>query len=240
MRNKMAIVKNVLNLRAAYNALAERDHGVEGMGLVYGFTGAGKTTAISWMVNQVNGVYVRALRAWTLNTMLGALMIELGAAPLQRGSAPMVYHIVKRLVESGRPLFIDELDYLIGNRHELAMLESLRDIHDLSKAPVFLIGMSGTEKRLVHRPQIARRITQPVEFLPADADDARTLTETVCEIEVKDDLLADLHTQAKGSVGLMVNGLSKIEALAKANSWKTIDRDRWGNRQFFLNGAGRK
>lgn len=231
MRNKMAIVKNVMNLRASYEALAQRDHGVEGMGLVHGFTGAGKTTAIAWLVNQVEGVYVRAQATWTPSAMLGALMQELGAAPIHRGSAAMVTFIVTKLVERGRPLFIDEADYLLGN---LKMLESLRDIHDLSKSPVILIGMEGIEKRLVHRQQLARRITQWVEFLPADLDDARVLADTVCEVELDDDLLAALHAAAKGSAGLMVNGMARIEALAKANGWKKIDADRWGNRPFFL------
>jgi hypothetical protein len=233
----MAVTKNVVQLRAAYDALAQRDHGVEGMGLVFGLTGAGKSTSIAWLRDKCDGVYVRAVRAWTLHTMLGAIIAELGATPAgSRGSAKLVYQIVELLAKNGKPLFVDELDYLMGNRYELAMLESLRDIYDLSKSPVVLIGMKGVEKRIVNHQQIARRITQPVEFLPADAEDARTLTDTVCEVEVKDDLLADLHRAAEGNVGLMVNGLSKFEALSKANGWRSIDRERWGNRPFFLSG----
>ena len=231
MKNKMAIVKNVLNLRAAYDALAQRAHGVEGMGLVHGFTGAGKSTAIAWLKNKVDAIYVRATATWTPSAMLGALMLELGAQPLARGGAAMVEFIVKQLAERNRALFVDEADYLFSN---LKMLETLRDIHDLSKSPVVMIGMEGIERRLVHRQQLARRITQWVEFLPSDAEDARVLANDVCEVDVADDLLGDLHGAAKGSMGLMVNGLAKIEAFAKPNGWKKIDRERWGNRQFFL------
>ena len=128
MRNELATVKNVLGLQAAYQALKSRDSGIPGMGLVHGFTGAGKTTSIVWLVNQVDGVFVRANATWTPVVMLQAIMTELGAAPLGR-CAPMLSFIVDKLSLSGRPLFVDESDYLTDNRK---MLETLRDIHDVS------------------------------------------------------------------------------------------------------------
>ena len=74
MRNKLAPTKNVAALQAAYEALATRDLGVPGMGLVHGYTGAGKTTAISWLVNRAKGVYVRATSGWTPASMLAKVM----------------------------------------------------------------------------------------------------------------------------------------------------------------------
>ena len=46
--------------------------------------------------------------------------------------------------------------------------------------------------------------------------------------------LAMLHTQAKGSMRLMTVGLSRIEALAKANGWRDVSAEQWGNRALFL------
>jgi len=234
MRNQLAVVKNVVALRSAFEALASRDAGVPGMGLVFGNTGFGKTTAIAWLVNQTNGIYVRAHATWTPSAMLGAVMQEIGAAPLHSRNFAMVDHITAKLALDNRPLFVDEADYLFSN---LKMLETLRDIHDTSGAPVLMIGMEGIEKRLVHRKQLARRMSQWIEFLPADLRDARTLTDTVCEVEIGDDMLEHLHTEAKGNVGLMTVGLARIEALAKANGWKKLDLDHWGARQLFLSRA---
>ncbi len=230
MRNRLALVKNVVRLQEAYTALEGRDAGIPGMGLIYGFTGAGKTTSVAWLVNRVRGVYVRALSTWSPTAMLGAIMTELGAAPLGR-SAPMVQYITQTLAASGRPLFIDESDYLLGN---ISMLETLRDIHDVAGVPVLLIGMEGIERRLIHRQQLARRISHWVEFLPMDLDDARVLADTICEVCVSDDLLHHLHQTASGSMGLMVVGLSRIEALARAQQWHSIDLKGWGNRSYFL------
>lgn len=235
MKNKLAVTKNVAALQMAYEALAGRDSGVPGMGLVHGYTGAGKTTAITWLVNRTRGVYVRANATWTASAMLGRMMTELGAEPLHRGGAAMVEHITHNLASEQRPLFVDEADYLV---RDLKMLETLRDIHDISGMPVVLIGMDKIDLKLKSRQQLMRRISQWVEFLPSDEDDARILCDTVCEVEIAPDLLELLHREAKGSVGLMVVGLSRIEALARANGWTAVDATKWADRKFFLGGRG--
>lgn len=230
MRNKMAFVKNVAALQNAYEALAGRDLGIPGMALVYGETGAGKTTAITWMVNRTRGVYVRATASWTLNAMLGRIMAELGAEPMGR-NASMVDYIVQQLTESQRPLFVDEADYLLADTR---MIETLRDLHDLSGMPVVLVGMASIEKRLVHRPQLRGRISHWVEFLPADIEDAKTLAETVCEVKVDEELLERLHRESAGSMRLMAVGLARIESLGKTNGLKTVTAAEWGGRKLFL------
>lgn len=236
MKKRLAIVKNVLSLQLAYESLASRDVGIPGMGLVHGFTGAGKTTAIAWLVNQTNSVYVRAQAAWTPTAMLGSIMRELSAQPLgsRQGSALMVAHIIEALGGASRALFVDEGDYLFQN---LRMLETLRDIHDCAGVPVVIIGMEGIERRMTHRRQLARRISQWVQFLPADLADARTLADTVCEVDIDDDLLSVIHAEARGNVGLMTVGLARVEALAKANDWDRVCATQWGRRQLFLTGT---
>lgn len=230
MRSKVAPTKNVAALQLAFEALATREPGIPGMGLVHGYTGAGKTTAVTWMVNRTRGVYVRANSSWTPTAMLGRIMRELGAEQMHRRAA-MLDFIVARMSEMQRPLFVDEADYLVGNS---AMLDTLRDIHDMSLMPVLLVGMSGIERKITHRAQLARRISHWVEFLPSDLDDARTLAETVSEVRLDDELLERVHRESKGSIGLMVVGLARIESMAKANGWSTVTGDQWGTRRLFL------
>lgn len=230
MRNILAPTKNVGALQVAFEQLVGREHGVPGMGLIYGYTGAGKTTAVGWLINRCNGVYVRANSGWTPASMLARVMQELGAAPMQRRAA-MLDYIGNRLMQDRRPLFVDEADYLLA---DAAMLESLRDLHDIAKSPVILIGMAGIERKLVHRQQLARRISHWVEFLPSDLEDARILAENVCEVKLDDALLASLHAEAKGSIGLMVVGLARIESLGRANGWKKVTAETWGARPLFL------
>lgn len=231
MRSIIAPVKNVAALSAAYEDLAGRDSGVPGMGLVYGYTGAGKTTTVCWQMNRCNAIYVRATAAWTQSAMLGRIMSELGSEPLFRGGAAMVEYISNAMNLQARPLFVDEADYLVG---DLRMLETLRDIHDLSSQPVMLIGMDGIQKRITSRKQLERRISHWVEFKPADLEDAHILARSVCEVPVSDGLLCHLHTEAKGSMGLMVVGLSRIEGRARANGWAEATEDLWDGKRLFL------
>jgi DNA transposition AAA+ family ATPase len=137
---------------------------------------------------------------------------------------------------TGRPLFVDEADYLL---HNVKMLEALRDLHDVTGVPVVLIGMDGIERKIIHREQFARRIQQWVEFKALDLADARTLTDAVCDVKVSDDLVAKLHAASGGSVGLMTVGLSRIESYAKSQAWGDIDAKAWGNRQFHMGKAPR-
>lgn len=230
MRGKLALTNNVAALQSAFAALASRDPGIPGMGLVYGDTGAGKTTAVTWLVTRTQGIFVRAMSSWTPTAMLGRVMRELGAEPMHRRAA-MLDFIADRLLQEQRPLFVDEADYLL---RDAGLLDTLRDIHDLTGAPVVLVGMSGIERRLVHRPQLARRVSHWIEFKPSNLEDARTLADTVCEVGIDDELLHRLHAEAKGSIGLMTVGLSRIEALAKANGWGNVTDTHWGARRLFL------
>lgn len=230
MRYRLAPVKNVTRFFDGYGALANRDLGIPGIGLIYGNTGAGKSTALAYQVNQVNGVFVRATAVWTPSTMLGAICKELGNATHTQ-NARMLEVICEQLALSNRPLFVDEADYLLDN---LKMLESLRDIHDTTSVPVILAGMAGIERRITRRAQFSRRISQWFEFEPLDLEDTRLLSDTVCEVPVAEGLLSRLHTAAKGNIGLMMVGLARIEDQGKRQHLDEIGDEDWGDRPFFL------
>ncbi|MBD2570027.1 AAA family ATPase [Anabaena lutea] len=230
MKNQLAKVKNIRKLSQAYESLAQRDINIPRMGLISGFSGAGKSQAIGWLISQVDGVLVRANACWTVSSMLAAIVVEIGTTPVSR-NALMLKQIVDSLAASRRPLIIDECDYLLRDPR---MVETLRDIHDLAGVPVIMVGMEGIEKKLAHRKQLSRRISQFIEFAPLDLEDAETLAETVCEVAVAPDLLQKIHKDARGSIGLMIVGLAQVEALAKTQQWNVINCQQWGNRKLFL------
>jgi DNA transposition AAA+ family ATPase len=235
MKQQIAQVKNVMRLGLAFASLVERDAGVPGIGLVYGFTGAGKSTAIAQLIIRVNGVFTRASAVWTPNMMLQELTHELGGQP-GGSNARMLKYCCEVLGKEPTPraIFVDEADYLLSNTK---MLETLRDIHDVTGAPVVLIGMDGIQRKITLRPQFSRRITQWVEFKALDLSDTRTLIDTVCEVAISDDLAGKLHHAAGGSVGLMTVGLARIEQVAKSQGWERVDAKAWGDKQFFLSRA---
>jgi len=212
----------------AMGAQEERTLNVEGMSLLRGKAGAGKTWGTAFVCNRVNGVYVRAQKTWTITSMLGSTVHELGGKP-GRYKNPMFDYTVQQLKVTRRPLFIDEADYLNED-----MIDVVRDIYDLSRRPVVLIGMDDITRSLASNERFMRRITQEIPFGPLDMEDSRLVCDDVCEVQVADDLLQKLHTESTGNIGLITNGLYKIERLAKVNGNNEVDLSSWGKRRLFF------
>ncbi len=144
MKHQIIPVKNVARLASTYRELEQRAIGTPGMGLVWGDTGRGKTTATTWLINRCNGVYVRALALWNATSMVKAIATELDidTRGVRMGTLDRV---IEKLAETQRPLFVDETDHIVGNKD---MMETLRDIHDLSTVPVVMIGMGEMRKKV--------------------------------------------------------------------------------------------
>lgn len=229
MRHTMAMTKNMRRFMNAVEELMNRPQGTEGMGLLWGEPGEGKSTALAFVVNAKSGVFVRAVSSWTVTTMLGKIAEELGGHRMLR-RADMIDFIVQKLAENPRPIFVDEADYLFK---QLEMVDSLRDIYDMSGCPVILCGMEEIGRRIQAHARFARRVTQWIEFEGIDLQDARTLADTICEVAISDDLLRHLHKEARGNIGRMVIGLTKIERMAKANGLDEVDFDQWAERPLF-------
>lgn len=235
MRDTTAIVKNIAALMDAFDAVENRDAGVEGMVLVYGATGAGKTRALAYLMNRTNAIYVEASPAWSLTGMLRSIVRACGIEPTGRAS-DMEQQIITEMMFQQRPLFIDELDHLLlpGQGTTLRMLEALRSIYDKSRQPVVMVGMDKVDRHIKTRQQLARRVFQWVPFADLDREDARTVADACCEVEILDDLLDHLLTASGGRMGRLILGLAQIERRAKANRLSAIGLEHWGDRRFNL------
>lgn len=232
MKHELAKTKNVRCFLSALQELRSRPMGVEGMGILWGEPGEGKSTVVAYATNLFNGVFVRAKRSWTMTGLLEAITLELGGTPGHRRSK-MEDWIEKRLMESPeeRIIFVDEADYLFNSRD---MLDVLRDIYDQTGTPVVLVGMENIARRIQENGRFARRITTWIEFKGVDAADARVLADTVCEVKIADDLLSHLHREAKANIGRMVVGLSRIERLAKTSGLEKVKLADWGERPLYF------
>ena len=229
MRHEMAMTKNVKRFLAAIRDLVDRTMGQEGMALLWGLPGEGKSTTVAFATNTLDGIFLRANACWTMTSMLSDLLIELGRPGGYR-RAPMVNAAVQALMERPRPIFVDEADYLF---RQVEMLDVLRDIYDLTGAPVVLIGMEDMARKVQIRGKFARRITQWVEFSGIDTADARTLADTVCEIPVEDDLLGHIHQAARANIGRMTTALARVETFGRVNHMDHVTLAGWGKRPLF-------
>ncbi len=211
MKDEIVPVKNVSALAMVGHSLINRPVRLAGMGLIDGPAGYGKTTAVTWFALKHGAYYVRAMAAWrTANALLRAICRELDIVEHRYGDR-MLTEISRSLSEEGRPLFIDEADYLIRFTD---IRNTLRDLHDMTSVPVILIGMEDIERTIRQDRKLDERIGRRVKFKPCDLEDARILADRLCEVGVADDLLADLHKRSAGSVRFLTVGLSQIEEMA--------------------------
>lgn len=235
MKKQFVKVENFRKLAIAAESL-KGYQSLERFGLLHGFTGTGKTTAIAYLCNQTNGIYIRARRSWTPTSMLKTICSELCVDSLPYCDQ-MVNLIVRELNQEQRILFIDEADYLFNERK---LLDLLRDVHDLSTNPIFLVGMEEIERKLSKYPQLSRRTTHFVKFQPISFEDAGLVARTCCEVKFGERLLRWMYTDSKGNIGLLSVALERVENYAILHGLTFIDIDHWGDQPFFLKPTKKK
>ena len=253
-QGKTVMTGNIVTLMRALQALTERaaSHREEGMGILYGNPGEGKTTAISHAINQVRGIYVRANVTLTVSTLLGLLCRELMVPPA-RSRGKMLEQVAQELAMDPRPIVIDEADYLCRpGRASRDMLDALRDLYDLARIPILLVGLPDDEMVRLLRPaqegplaRFSRRITERVHFRGLHIVDAQKIAGELCEVPIEGALGAGqragdvapagtlverLHADAGGNVGRLVVALGEAEKLAVANGLEAITLDDWNAR----------
>ncbi len=231
MLNKIAEVKNVRGLMSMTEMLTQRPAGTPGIGLIWGATGYGKTTAAARMVVHSHAIFERADAVSTPRTLLAALCVHLSLTPA-RSADETLHLIAAHLKRVQRPVVIDEADYLLDKR---GLIETIRDLHDRSTVAVILIGMANFLRQVKQLPQFSGRIAHWAEFAPADAEDARVLADTICEVRMEDDLLAALLEQTRGSMRGLTMGLMNVEEFGKRRKLSNVGLSDWGKKRFFIN-----
>jgi len=234
MKIAIAPVKNIALLLELGEALTSQAANLPGIAVVHGPSGVGKSTGLTWLcTTRLNACYVRAMQVWSPSSMLQAIARELDVEPSVK-LAVTIDRIVAALSASGRPLIVDEADYVV---EQSRLLNTLRDLHDLSTMPLILVGMGDFVRKLrtqTDQRQFSGRVSLEVEFKPLDLADMKILTRHVCEVEIADDLLKLVHERSEGVTRLAVVGLNRIETFAKEAGLKEVTSAHWGNRSLNL------
>ena len=235
MRSVIAPVKNIARFSSALDAVTIHGYREEKMVLVYGETGVGKSTALAYFMNRFNAIYVEASPAWSISTMLRAMVLAAGHLP-KRFTADMEMQVVDEMGGKDRPLFIDELNFVIkpGQQTSTRMVDMLHSIHDKSRMPVVMVGTDNIDRKLKLDGQIWRRIEKLVPFSDLDREDLRVVSDSLSEVHVEDDLLDKIYMETQGRMGRIRLALAQVERYAKGKKWEHIDASRWGDRQWHL------
>ena len=210
--------RNVKNFIGLMNNLIDKSNEVPKMGLIYGDPGLGKTQTAVWWATNNDAVYVRAQNKMTCRWLLEKIVYELGESP-SRKMADLIEQCITHLRLKPQIIIIDEVDYLI-NRNRI--VETLRDLHDLTGVPIVLIGMQEAKTKLGKYRHLYDRISEIIEFKPFSKDDLDVIVEELSEIKITDEA-KEIFFEKTNRFRQVIKGISLLENLAKTNGLNKID-----------------
>lgn len=213
--------------RAISRALGRGLH-QPGLVVMHGPSGYGKSMAAAWVTARNRAYYVQASDFWTKKAMLKDMCRALGLQ-FKPGDTvdEMAKTVAAQLEQSGRPLVIDEFDYVV----EKNLVEAIRSLYEGSKAAILIIGEEALPQKLKKWERFHGRILDWFPAEPASLADARELARLYCpHVTVADDLLQKLVDKTRSSARRISTNLETIQEEALGSGWDSVDLAMWGTR----------
>lgn len=225
--NSIAPLQNVSLCSQAINSAMNRANGLPGIIAFYGPSGWGKSFAATWSANKYRAYYVQCKSVWTRKAFLKAVLMEMGIAPANT-IAEMVDQVSQELALSGRPLIIDEADFLIDKKY----IEIVRDIYESNFGVILLIGEEQLPAKLKKTERFHNRVLNWIQAQPASQSDAQTLAEIYApDTKIHPDLLEKVVDVSRNVTRRICVNLSQINETSKMEGWDEVDMSLWGKRE---------
>ncbi|MGY3322229.1 AAA family ATPase [Pseudomonas sp. TE3911] len=230
---KIVPLTNVGLLASAVERAMARPSNLPGLVVMYGASGLGKTVGATFAANIYRAYYVECRDTWTKKAFLAAVLREMTIVP-SRTMSEMVDQIADQLSRSGRPLIVDDAQYLL----EKAAANVLTDIYNASHGTIVLIGEERVPFSLAKLERLHNRVLEWVPAQPATQEDLRTLS-AACypNLQIHDDLLEDLRKAVRGCLRRVVVNLYRLQSEAQAFGWDSVNSAQWGDRGWFTGEA---
>ncbi len=219
MKRVFVKTQNVKHFISAVTRLQDREEEIPGLALIYGKYGLGRTrTAVWWAAQNEGAIFIRTLKLMTGRWLLSKIVAELGEEPMYRVSD--LFEQCQGILLDGkqRVLIFDEVDYLT---HDARVIETLRDIHDITGVPMVFIGMEHADKKLMRYKHLYDRFSEVLKFNELIENDIRTIADEMCEVKLSDCAVKYLYQSSNRFRPLLVN-LYKAERIAKTNNYKVV------------------
>lgn len=216
MKNLFVPISNYKRFRAGISALEHRGATEASLLLVASQAGYGKTKTLQHWVAQEAAIMLRAKTTWTPRYFLTELAAALNVT--SKGDTKEIFSaVVEELAKRGLPLVVDEINHCLARG--AAVLETIRDLSDLTEVVVVLAGHEDVQGKIARYPQIRSRIAQVVRFEAATVEDIKLLADQLLVgVTLSDDLVGEIHRQSAGRTREVMNALAQCEQLAKRNS----------------------
>ena len=232
MKNTVPLT-NVGLLTSAIERALNRPVGLPGLVVTYGKSGLGKSVAAAWAANQHRAYYVECRDTWTKKAFLLAVLREMAITPA-RTLSEMVDQVAEQLSLSGRPLIVDDVQYLLDK----AAANILTDIYNASQGTIVLIGEERVPESLAKLDRLHNRVLEWVPAQQATIHDVQQLAEkTYPKLRMSEGLLLDLMKATRGCLRRIAVNLYRVHNEAQAMCVDAIDLDAWGKRSWFTGEA---
>ncbi len=224
--NTIAPLTNVGLLANAVESAASRPAELPGLVVMYGPSGYGKSQAAAFSANLHRAYYVECRESWTKKAFLIAILRDMGIIPAKTLSE-MVDQVAEQLSRSGRPLIVDDVQYVIDK----AAANVLTDIYNASQGTLILIGEERVPASMARLERLHNRVLEWVPAQAASHEDVEQLAaRSYPNLEIAPDLLATVCDGVRGCLRRVAVNLYQINAEATANGWDRVDLALWGDR----------
>jgi hypothetical protein len=236
MSASIAALTNVGLCHTAIQRAKDREAHLPGMTVFYGPSGYGKTMAASFASNRQRAFHVECKSTWTRKAFLMGILKEMGIKP-EKTISEMAEQVAMELMQSGRPLIIDEMDYLVDKNY----VDVVRDIYEGSQGVILLIGEEQLPNKLRKWERFHGRILDFFPAQPVSKADVKELKNIYAsKVDIDADLLNAVYKAANGSARRVCANLDRIREFSVSNNKKIVTLEDWGNRSFFTGEAPRR
>lgn len=226
--NSVAPLRNVSGLVSLIDRLENRTPGLPGLGVFYGYSGFGKTTAAIYAANSCDAYQVQMKSTWTQKKLCQSLLQEMSIEPAKT-IADMVDQISEELALSQRVLLIDEADFLVKR----SMIEIVRDIYESSGSPVVLIGEERLPRNLEKWERVHGRVLAWLPAEPACLEDVDLLAKIYApEVDLDVNFQKLLLKESKHSIRRVCVNLELVSEYSKVHGGNVVDLATWKERKF--------
>jgi len=206
-------LSNSARLMAGVAAVENRGAREAGILAVESDPGYGKSrTLLRLAVIKQQTALVRGKAAWTPLWATHDLASALGISVSRHRIKDAFSAVVQHLMERPHLLIVDEVNHATRN---LKVIETLRDISDMTECTLVIAGNRGFIADIKPYPMIYDRIFQTVTFGPASFEDARLMCQQMTEVKIADDLIAEIHRRTNGKLRLVMNAIARVEAFGR-------------------------
>lgn len=221
MRDVIIPTDATARFSAAVDTVVEGGRGTSGFILAHGQAGRGKSVAADQYHYQRGGAYVRVWEGWTQAAFLRRVLFEVRG---KNGDLPSIsadrakQAIIELLDRDRKPIFVDEADRLAIGR-----IEDLRDILEMTGAPIILIGEEAIFGLLAERRRVWSRVAHEVEFGPISPAEVGVYAMKAAGLDIPAELCKRIAERAEGDFRLVRNMMLLLEKAAKAAENFSVD-----------------